>query len=269
MAPRLLTQFISFLLFMVSLNSYADTIEVNLLFIGDTEGSAFNGVSQGVEEANTQGKFLGQEYTLNTTTMDTIDGVESSNVIAVFVASNKKNLLNVVELFPNHPVFNLNLDNDELRSNCHDNLLSTSISAAMKQDAIAQWQQKKPESQAAPQAWHDSFVKYAASQLNERFEKQQGVKMDDEAYSGWAAAKMVSDAVARDNIQESAKMLDFLKNKLVFDGQKGINMTFKKTGQLRQPILMIENDKIVAEAPVRGVVDTSDLDTLGIADCSK
>ena len=47
-------------------------------------------------------------------------------------------------------------------------------------------------------------------------------------------------------------------------------MTFRKTGQLRQPLLFVENGKLLnAEAPVRGVVDPEDYDSLGIKNCSE
>ena len=64
-------------------------------------------------------------------------------------------------------------------------------------------------------------------------------------------------------------MLTYLTTTLTFDGQKGSNMNFRETGQLRQPILLVENDKIVAEAPVRGVAKPPTLDSLGILSCEK
>ena len=62
-------------------------------------------------------------------------------------------------------------------------------------------------------------------------------------------------------------LLEYLKNELTFDGQKGSNMNFRKNGQLRQLILLVENDKIITEAPVRGVAKPPTLDSLGILDC--
>ncbi len=91
--------------------------------------------------------------------------------------------------------------------------------------------------------------------------------MDDHSLAGWAAVKMTSDAVARTQITKSSDMLEYLKNELTFDGQKGSNMNFRKNGQLRQLILLVENDKIITEAPVRGVAKPPTLDSLGILDC--
>jgi hypothetical protein len=47
----------------------------------------------------------------------------------------------------------------------------------------------------------------------------------------------------------------------------GTDMNFRPTGQLRQPLLLVEDGKIAGEAPVRGVAD--DLDSLGNVECEK
>jgi len=80
---------------------------------------------------------------------------------------------------------------------------------------------------------------------------------------------MTSDSVARTNISNAKDMLVHLKTNLSFDGQKGSNMNFRDTGQLRQLILLVENDKIAGEAPVRGVAKPPTLDSLGLLNCEK
>ena len=99
--------------------------------------------------------------------------------------------------------------------------------------------------------------------------KNYKIPMDDNSWAGWAAVKMTSDAVARTKISGPQEMLLYLKTKLTFDGQKGIDMNFRETGQLRQPILLVENGKILAEAPVRGIAKPPTLDSLGILNCQK
>jgi hypothetical protein len=64
-------------------------------------------------------------------------------------------------------------------------------------------------------------------------------------------------------------MLEYLKNDLVFDGQMGMEMNFRHTGQLRQPLLLIEAGKIVGEAPVRGIANPPTVDSLGNVECAK
>jgi ABC transporter substrate binding protein (PQQ-dependent alcohol dehydrogenase system) len=137
----------------------------------------------------------------------------------------------------------------------------------MKLDAIAQWQQKNPDANVIATAWDPRYEKFAARDLNKRFTKAFNTKMDDAAWAGWAAIKMSSDTVAREHITTPVQLLGYLKTKLVFDGQKGVEMSFRPDGQLRQPLLLIDNGKIAGEAPVRGVND--DLDSLGNFECAK
>ena len=88
--------------------------------------------------------------------------------------------------------------------------------------------------------------------------------MDDAAWAGWAAVKMLADTSIRADTANPAELLAFLRTDLVFDGQKGTDMSFRPDGQLRQPILMVESEKVVGETPVKG----RDLDSLGPTDCS-
>ena len=137
----------------------------------------------------------------------------------------------------------------------------------MKQDAIAQWQQKHPGTPVIARAWHKDFVKFAARDLNKRFRKAFHKSMDDYAWAGWAAIRMAADSVAREGVTEPLALLHYLKTNLAFDGQKGLNLNFRETGQLRQPLLLVQDNKLIGEAPVRGV--SSDIDSLGTVECAK
>lgn len=234
-------------------------------YVGDETGSAFSGAQQGLEEANLQGKFLGHEYALESFADADSLPANLEPFIAILVGADKNTLLAVRAAAPGHPVFNLVHDDNDLRQTCNDNLLHVIASRKMKEDAVAQWQSKHPGAKVDAQAWHGDFVKFAARDLNKRFKKNFGVAMDDYAWAGWAAVKMSSDAVARNNISKGADMLQFLRAELAFDGQKGLTMTFRETGQLRQLMLLVEDEKLLGEAPVRGVA--RDIDSLGIRSC--
>ena len=93
--------------------------------------------------------------------------------------------------------------------------------------------------------------------------------MDDDAWAGWAALKLLSEAVARAQRTEPARILAYLRHEMAFDGQKGVPQTFRDTGQLRQPLLLVEAGKLVGEAPVPGIVDSNDLDSLGLTSCKQ
>ena len=253
------------LLLVLSQPLLAEVMNVPLHYVGPTEGSVWLGVQQGLDEANMQGQFLGQKYTLQVVTAEKLMAL--GHVTAILLATDDQHMLAIAksEKFANVAVFNLNSDADVLRSACLTNLLSIPASKKMKQDALAQWLAKNPDSKAHVQNWHEDFKKFAASQLNGRFEKAQGVAMDDDAWSGWAAVKLLSDTVARTQSTDSAVMLNYLKNDIAFDGQKGAGGTFRDTGQLRQIVLIVEDNKIVAEAPLRGV--KGGLDSLGLKSC--
>lgn len=253
------------LLCILMLPAQAQVINVQIHYIGPTEGSAWLGAQQGLDEANLQGEFLGQKYSLKPTSVDELATLKSAT--AILVAADTKQVLSIAKSkqFANVAVFNLASDDNALRSACLPNLLSTVVSQQMKQDAVKQMVAKDPDSKAQAQGWHKEFRKFAASQLNSRFTKTQNAVMDDEAWAAWAAIKMVSDTVARTQSADGAAMLKYLKNDLAFDGQKGTGATFRDTGQLRQLVLLVEDDKIVAEAPLRGV--KGGLDSLGLASC--
>jgi hypothetical protein len=245
----------------------ADADEVEILFVGDQGSSAWEGASQGLVEANLQGKFLGKTFKL-TQLPGAGEILKEASPAATVVAGDATTLRQVADALPGVPVFNVRLDDDGIRQHCVANILHVQPSQAMKRDALSQWKTKNPESDARALAWHSSAKKYSGAQLNDRFNKSFGKPMDDEAWAGWAAVKMLSDTVVRTQSGEPGKLLDFLRNELAFDGQKGADMTYRKNGQLRQPILIVEGDKVVGEAPVVGVAESiEDLDSLGNVEC--
>lgn len=245
----------------------ADADEVEILFVGDQGRSAWEGASQGLTEANLQGKFLGKTFKL-TQLPGAGEILKESHPAAVVVAGDAATLRQVAGTLPGVPVFNVSLDDDEIRRQCGGNILHVLPSQAMKRDALSQWKTKHPESDARALAWHSSAKKYSGVQLNDRYTKSFGKPMDDEAWAGWAAVKMLSDTVVRTQSSDPGKLLDFLRNDLEFDGQKGADMSYRKNGQLRQPILIVEGDKVVGEAPVVGVAQgIEDLDSLGNVEC--
>ncbi len=237
--------------------------EIELAYIGDAADPAYGGVSQGLEEANLQGQFLGQRYRLTIFKPGAIREAANSKALAVLATLKDADLVRLAAMDPQRAVFDLGSESDAIREKCAPNLLHVLPSAKMKADALAQWHRLHPESRAEARAWHPEFTKYAAEQLNRRFRKAQGRDMGDPAWAAWAAVKMIADSVARMNTAEPARLLHFLKTELAFDGQKGVTMSFRPNGQLRQILLIVEGARIVGEAPVKGMVDATDLDSIG------
>lgn len=242
--------------------AFAEAQIIDVVFVGSTDGAAHNGVRQGIIEANQQGEFLGLSYRL-------VPPESAKEPLAMIAAGSDQALIRLAHQYPNMPILNISNQSDTLRAMCIDNLLHTMPSQRMFSDAKTQWLRINPDSDAEPKAWHHTFKKYAAAQLNMRFEESFSQQMDDQGWAGWAAAKLLADTIARRPNLNASQLLQELKTNLAFDGQKGIDMKFRETGQLAQPILLVLNDKIIGEAPVRGVASFTDLDTLGSASCPK
>lgn len=244
-----------------------EMLEVRLLYVGDGESSTLLGVRQGLQEANLQGRFLNQQYRLNIRRAEQVNAADFRGPAAVLAAVDAVALRKLAAAADGIPVFNLQATEDELRERCVVNLLHVIPADAMARDAEAQWRKMNPDAIATAHAWHGDFMKFAGRDLNKRFRATTGQAMDDFAWAGWAAVKMVSDSIARLNDATPAALLAFLRGRLMFDGQKGAEMSFRDSGQLRQPLLLSENGRLIGEAPVRGVAGPDELDTLGNSRC--
>jgi hypothetical protein len=244
--------------------------EVRLVYVGATDGTVWLGVTQGLQEAKLLGGFTGHTYSMQQTTSEALGQAGAiPPPVAVVAATDAETLLRLATNLSaaSVAVLNLTADDDALRQACRPNLFHIPPSARMKADAVAQWQKKHPAATVQARAWHDDFTKFAARELNNRFRKVHGVPMDDAAWAGWAALKMLSETVARTQTTEPGRILAYLRHELEFDGQKGVPHTFRDTGQLRQPLLIVEGGKLLGEAPVRGVADS--LDSLGLPACPR
>lgn len=247
--------------------------EVRLIYVGSSTATVWRGVEQGLREANILGGFTGYTYTVQTMNPEALLASEDDKPpLAVVAATDAGTLPKLSAKFAaaSVTVFNLTSDDDALRQACQPNLLHIAPSARMKADAVAQWHKKKPGAPVQAQAWHADFTKFAARELNNRFRKAYEIPMDDDAWAGWAALKMLSETVARIQTADPARTLTYLRTEMAFDGQKGVPHTFRDTGQLRQPLLLVEAGKLVGEAPVPGVATSfNDLDSLGLTSCQR
>ncbi len=244
----------------------AQAAEIIVFYIGDIDSSSYLGVQQGLSEANAQGEFMGTQYRV---VANSEPARGDNGAIAIIAATDPSALTELAHTHRDLAVLDVALKSSELRSQCSDNVFYVAASEAMIDDANRQWQQKMPGSSARAQAWHETFRKYAAGQLNSRFRKKFSQAMNDDAWAGWAAMKLLSDTIVRQPSITGHELINELQTNLAFDGQKGTDLSFRETGQLRQPLLLVADGKIVGEAPVRGVVNPSDLDSLGTQFCAK
>lgn len=251
----------------------AEGLTVRMLLVTPDEeayASHINGAILGQTEGNIQGRFLGIDYQLDEVSAAS-GAVAREGISAVIVAAPFDQLLQVYETYAESgvPVFNIALQNNGLRQICRQGLYHTPPSDRMLADAEAQWAKANDGARATALAWHPAFVKFAGRDLNKRYTEQFGLPMDSAAWAGWAATRIVAEAVVRTSSNEGPVLDAYIRENLGFDGQKGLAQTFRNNGQLRQPLLLQDAEgELLGEAPVRGAVaDTNDLDSLGIPDC--
>lgn len=119
-----------------------------------------------------------------------------------------------------------------------------------------------------PQAWHWSYLRHGAPQLNGRFERVNDRRMNERDWSAWISIKVIIESVLRTQVLDNLEILDYMKSSnFRVDGSKGMGLNFRqKTNQLRQPILLVSGGNWVTKvAPLKSFTNQSnDLDTLGI-----
>lgn len=243
--------------------------EVNIAFVGPPlhESSSGKGALQGLTEAQLQGRFLGLEYSVVAVLAGDLATLREADAILVAGSPDQVQTVTRAVEAQSVPVFNVAASADALRTACVGNLLHTLPSDAMIEAGVAQWKERSEAESVVAQAWHPAFVKFAARDLNKRYTASWDTEMDDEAWAAWAAVRIIADAAANVPDGTVAERLEYIRSELEFDGQKGAFMTFRQTGQLRQPLLIVENGELAGEAPVRGVAASDELDSLGLLAC--
>jgi ABC transporter substrate binding protein (PQQ-dependent alcohol dehydrogenase system) len=116
-------------------------------------------------------------------------------------------------------------------------------------------------------AWHWTWERHGAPQLNQRFERRVGRDMADADWAAWVAVKAIVEAASRSRSAEFADIAAYLKgNELTLDTYKGTPASFRPwNNQLRQPILLHTHNAVAGRAPLPGFLHPSEnMDTLGI-----
>ncbi|MFO1349587.1 MAG: ABC transporter substrate-binding protein [Gammaproteobacteria bacterium] len=115
-------------------------------------------------------------------------------------------------------------------------------------------------------AWHWAWERQGAPQLNNRFQHQAKRDMRDVDWAAWVAVKAIAEAVQSTSSADFKILKDYLfGDTLQLDGFKGAPMSFRRWDhQLRQPLLLVTHNWVVARAPIAGFLhQTNNLDTLG------
>jgi len=115
-------------------------------------------------------------------------------------------------------------------------------------------------------AWHWSWERAGAPQLNARFEYLADRRMGPADWGAWVSVRGIVQAVLRSEATDYESVLAFLlSDAMNLDGAKASPLSVRSWDhQLRQPILLATNNAVVEIAPLAGFVHpVNDLDTLG------
>jgi len=116
-------------------------------------------------------------------------------------------------------------------------------------------------------AWHWSWERQGAPQVNARFEALAGRRMVDVDFAAWAGVRAITQSVLRSRSTEFQAVLDYLLGeRLNLDGSKGYPMSVRPWDhQMRQPIVLTTGNAVQQLAPIDGFMhQINDLDTLGV-----
>jgi ABC transporter substrate binding protein (PQQ-dependent alcohol dehydrogenase system) len=117
-----------------------------------------------------------------------------------------------------------------------------------------------------PVAWHWTWERNGAAQVNSRFEKKSGGRhMEGADWAAWLAVKMIAQSALRTSSADFAKQRAFIFGDGSFDGDKGLAMSVRPWDhQVRQAVLLAAPYEVVDSAPIEGFLHrTNELDTLG------
>ena len=106
---------------------------------------------------------------------------------------------------------------------------------------------------ARVELWHWSLERYGGEQLNERYRRRFGARMDSPAWAGWLALKIALDAALHAQKTDGRSLLRQLADpRARYDGQKGRPLRFSPdTHRLVQPLYRVsgrgDDERVVAE----------------------
>ena len=116
-------------------------------------------------------------------------------------------------------------------------------------------------------AWHWTWERHGAPQLNQRFDRRASRHMAAEDWAGWVAVRSVVEAITRGGSTDIARVRTTLTgDDFAVDLYKGVPGGFRPWDhQLRQPILLHTYNAVIARAPIEGFLHKDNvLDSLGI-----
>ncbi|MGX7703347.1 ABC transporter substrate-binding protein [Methylobacterium sp. Gmos1] len=118
-----------------------------------------------------------------------------------------------------------------------------------------------------PTTWHPTLEVWGAAQAQNRFRRLAGRLMRPLDYQVWASVRAVGEAAFQKKTTDPAALAGAIADPAFsLPGYKGVALSFRPWDhQLRQPLLLVQPQALVAVAPEQGYLhQRTPLDTLGI-----
>ncbi len=115
-------------------------------------------------------------------------------------------------------------------------------------------------------SWHPSSEQWGGEQMQTRFLKEAGRRMQSKDMQVWTAVRVVGEAAVRTHSADPATIDAYIKGPdFTVAAFKGQRLTFRDWDwQLRQPVILATADSVVSTSPQEGYLhQVSELDTLG------
>lgn len=227
---------------------------------GDAAIRAARGVTLGVEEAARTGELFGRTIELATLGSTAALGVlaRAEPVAALIGGFDEASFGALAETASALGALFINVGcrADALRGECRPHVFHVEAGERMYADALAA---RGDDAAQATEAvlWHPTLERFGAAQLNDRFRARfatVGMGMDGAAWAGWMAVKVLWEASLRARTMEAGGIRDYLAREATqFDGHKGWPLSFRAWDrQLRQPLYLVADGRVVGEVPARG-----------------
>jgi ABC-type branched-subunit amino acid transport system substrate-binding protein len=219
----------------------------------DADDTALRGVRLGAAEAAHAARLFGSVFELHEARPGAADAlrlVTETGVSALIGGSTPADADALLALAASANVLFMNVGTpmDALRRRCNARTFHVLPSDGMRTAALAA---AAGPANARAAAWHPDLERFGAGQVNDRYRAMFDDGMDERAWAGWMAVKVVFDAAQRAAAADASVLAEFLTSpRAVYDGHKGVQLSFTTdTRQLRQPLYVLHDDRVVAEVP--------------------
>jgi len=223
-----------------------DTLRV-VLVVDDTVArrSLLDGARLGAEEASHTGALFGTVVTLRVESRASFDSTPGAAAPSMYVVAGDTNICSAVVLQ------SARLTIPVLDAGCPSiggppattaySLVPAAMTATIADDS------------SRVELWHWTLERFGGEQLNERFHRRFGARMDSPAWTGWLALEIALDVALHAKATSGRALLRQLADpRAQYDGQKGRPLRFAAdTHRLVQPLYRVaghgDAEHVVAE----------------------